>query len=260
MSEGSHPKVRGSLEKSIDIIKVFRDTPHGLGVSEVARRSGIPKSTAHRILAIMVQEELLERTGNTYRLGPLPFELVSGSNLSSQARLAAETLTPFLAALFEQSRKTVHLAYLSGTEVVYINKLFSFSRFSLPSRIGGRAPAYCTGVGKILLAYSDYWRSQVLTQELAAWTPHTITNTDQLEKELIEAKLRGYACDNEEIQSGLSCIAAPVFGHGPEPVAAFSVSTNTAEFRPDKVLPLLLKVCQSASRAMRDSENRLRHP
>lgn len=146
---------RGSVEKAIDILVVFRNHPSGLGVSEVARLTKLPKTTSHRLLNTLAARGALERSGDVFRLGPVIFDIVSSSSGSIRANLISEVVTPFLASLFEQTRHTVHLAYLEGNDVAYANKLFSTKRLNSPSRIGGRAPSYCTGVGKVLLAHDS---------------------------------------------------------------------------------------------------------
>ena len=145
-----------------------------------------------------------------------------------------ETLTPFLAALFEQTRQTVHLAYLQGTEVVYVNKLFSARKVSAPSRIGGRAPAYCTGVGKAMLAWDMARADSVIKAGLTKWTPYTITDEKQFREELATVRRQGVAYDRQEITLGLSCVAASIFGRDSSPIAAMSVSGPASQFDPQR--------------------------
>lgn len=245
---------RGSVDKAVDILKVFQDQPSGLGITEVARLAGLPKTTAHRLTNTLTANGVLERSGDTYRLGPLLFVLVSGSGNSDRANVISEVATPFLAALFEQTRHTVHLAYLEGKDVAYANKLFSTQKVTSPSRIGGRAPSYCTGVGKALLAFNQARAETVLGGELIRWTPLTITDPEKLRMELATIRSEGIAYDREEISLGLSCVAAPIFGLENQAVAALSVSSPSATFDPGALIPPLQRIATAAGRAIRSHQ------
>lgn len=245
---------RGSVDKAVDILRVFQDEPSGLGITEVARLAGLPKTTAHRLMNTLTSNGALERSGDTFRLGPLIFDLVSGSGSSDYANLISEVVTPFLASLFEQTRHTVHLAYLEGKDVAYANKLFSTQKVTSPSRIGGRAPSYCTGVGKALLAFNQPRAEIVMAGELIRWTPNTITDPDRLRMELATIRSEGIAYDREEISPGLSCVAIPVFGLENKAVAALSISSPSATFDPVALIPPLQRVAAAAGRALRSHQ------
>src|SRR5699024_7890482 len=136
-------------------------------------------------------------------------------------------LTPFLAALFEHSRNTVHLGYLIGTDVFYANKLFSVHGVSTPSRIGGRVPGYATGVGKAIMAWDNDLIENTIDKGMSKWTSNTISEPNELRTVLAEVRKHGISYDREEISVGISCVAAPVFGRGAVPIAAMSVSGPT---------------------------------
>lgn len=244
------PDPRSSIDKAFSILRSFGDNdPAGVGVSEVARRTNLSKSTAHRLLGALVENGAIERSGDVYRLGPLPFELTA-SRPNYNTALVSEVLTPFLAALFEQTRQTVHLAHLQGTEVAYVNKLFSAHRLSIPSRIGGRAPSYCTGVGKAMLAWDDAATEKVIEAGLTPWTKHTITDGNVLRHELAEIRISGIAFDREEISEGLYCIASPVFGLNNAPVAALSISSFASQLEAEQFIAPLKRVSLAATKAM----------
>ncbi|MFH0411119.1 IclR family transcriptional regulator [Corynebacterium sp. L4756] len=252
--EGPASKQRGSVEKAIDILAAFQNHPSGLGVSEVARLTKLPKTTSHRLLNTLATRGALERSGDIFRLGPVIFDIVSSTSNSVRANLISEEVTPFLASLFEQTRHTVHLAYLEGNDVAYANKLFSTKRLNSPSRIGGRAPSYCTGVGKVLLAHDPARAEMVLERELTPWTPYTITDPADLRAELVNIRNDGIAFDRQEISLGLSCVAAPVFGLENRAVAALSVSSPSDKFAPEELIPPLQRVAAAAGRAVREHQ------
>lgn len=243
-----------SIDKAFLLIRAFdRRDSHGVGVSELARRAGLSKSTAHRILGTLIENHAVQKVGDRYRIGPLFLEREVLTE-SKRHELITETLTPFLAALFEHTRHSVHLAYLDGADTVYANKLFSVRGVSAPSRIGGRVPGYTTGVGKAIMAYDDAAVDLAVSRGLVPWTPHSVSTAEELRHELAVVRDKGVAYDLEEIAVGLSCIAAPVWGRGPVPAAAMSVSGPTETFRAQDHQETLLKICASAGRAMRIRE------
>lgn len=241
---------RSAVDKAFSLLRSFSDQDSdGVRLSELARRAGLSKTTAHRLLASLVANGAVERAGDVYRLGPLVFDLTAVT-VDRKSEVVGEILTPFLAALFEQTRKTVHLAYLQGNEVVYVNKLFSARRVAAPSRIGGRAPAYCTGVGKAMLAWDMARADSVIRAGFNKWTPYTITDEQHFKEELAAVRKFGIAYDHQEITLGLSCIAAPIFGRNNKPIAAMSVSGPAAEFEPREFIPVLKRITQAAGRAL----------
>lgn len=241
---------RTAVDKAMSLLNAFgNDAFVGVGVSELARRASLSKSTAFRLLATLQNNGAVERAGNAYRLGKMIQDLGSTQEDALQGRMR-DALTPFLADLYELTKQTVHLAVLQGTDVVYLNKLYGHLQVRSPSRIGGRAPAYCTAVGKVLLAYDPDAADQAMRSEMLAWTPATITDPDTFRRELLEVRNTNLAFDREEILTGLNCIAAPIFGPNGKPVASMSVSGPVGKFVPDSQATVLRKVCYAASRAV----------
>lgn len=192
--------------------EVLRVTAGGTGMtlSEIARETGLAKSTTLRLLAALERNDAVTRIGQRYRLGPLVHEL-DPIPVSPAYERIRRVLTPFLAHLFEATRATVHLATLHGDEVVYLNKLHGPRPIPSPSRIGGGLPAYCTGVGKAMLAFDEDAADRVAQGPLIEWTDTTLTSPDALAVELAEIRRRRRAVDRAELTPGLYCVAAPVF-------------------------------------------------
>ncbi|GAB2843779.1 IclR family transcriptional regulator [Actinocorallia aurea] len=207
------------IERVVRVLDAF-DGAARLTLAQVVQRTGIPRSSAHRILDQLVAVRWLAREGNDYHLGIRMLEL--GSLALQQDSLHAAAV-PVMRRLHASSRQVVHLAVLDGTEIVYLEKIGSSAAVELPSRIGGRAPAHCTGVGKAILAYADESvLKDVLSGGLRARTPFTITDRSQFLRELQRVRERGVAFDREEAVRGVGCVAAAVRGPGPA-VAALSV-------------------------------------
>lgn len=250
MSGKTSADQRSAIEKAIDVLNAFGDNAYtGIGVTELAKRSSLPKSTTFRILATLEAKGVVERVGKMYRLGKMLKEI--GINEESELHsLLRDVLTPFLADLYSRTKQTVHLAVLDGTDVVYLNKLYGHLHVRSPSRIGGRVPAYCSAVGKVLLAHNSEAISQVLAHPLRAWTPNTITTPEALQAELARVRTENLAYDRAEILRGLNCIAAPILDRNRNPIAALSVSGPVGKFIPDAHATMLRQVCFEATRAL----------
>lgn len=239
---------RTAVDKALALLRAFGDeVTSGVGVSELARRTELSKSTAFRLLGILERNGAVERAGSNYRLGPMIHDLPTPES-APEIDMLRDVLTPFLSILYEQSRQTVHLAVLQGTDVVYLNKLHGFHRVPSPSRIGGRVPAYCTGIGKAMLAYDPVLIDQVCSSELPAITPHTITDPDKLRRQLARVKEQGIAFDFEEVRRGLNCVAAPVMSPTHTPVAGLSISGPVGKFDPRRWATPLRQISFEASK------------
>lgn len=240
---------RTAVDKALALLAAFgKEAESGIGVSELARRTDLSKSTAFRVLGVLERNGAVERAGSNYRLGPLLVELTTPV-LLPEVEEVRDILTPFLAHLYERTRQTVHLAILDGTEVVYLNKLHGLHQVPSPSRIGARIPAYCTAVGKVLLCHHPDLIEEVLAGELPQWTTNTLTDPEVVRSELAHIRRTGLAFDREEIRVGLNCVAAAVLSAGGTPVAALSVSGPTRVFDPRTQAGALREVCAKASQA-----------
>jgi len=245
---------RAAVDKAMSLLTSFGQEAHsGVGVSELARRSGLSKSTAFRILGMLERNHAVERVGSDYRLGAELHNL-GGRVYAPQHSVVRDVLTPFLADLYEATRQTVHLAVLHGADILYINKLYGHRSVASPSRVGGRAPAHCTAVGKALLAYSGQDAEALIGSQLASRTTHTITDIGQLRVELSQVRRTGVAFDREETREGLVCVGGVVTGAGSRPIAAFSVSGQASRYSPASAEPALRRVCLAASRALSASQ------
>jgi IclR family acetate operon transcriptional repressor len=212
------------ISRVSEVLRAFQGADRVLGISEISRRTGIPKASVSRIVAEMVETGLLERHDDHIRLGLRLFEL--GQQAARPIDLRKLAL-PAMKELLNATGQTVHLAVLEGQEVVYVQILRSRNTPPLASRVGGRLPAYATGVGKALLAHSD---SKVvdalLAQPLSPIGPKTITDPHRLRSELEAIRETHIAYEREESTANVGCAAAPIFGGDGEVVAAISVSVH----------------------------------
>jgi DNA-binding IclR family transcriptional regulator len=196
------------------------DGPGRLSLAQVVRRTGLPRSSAHRMLERLVQLRWLRRQGRDYELGMRLVEL--GSLAVHQDRLHSAAL-PFLHELHRATGLVVHLAVLDGADVVYLEKIAGALGAAVPTRVGGRQPAHCTAVGKALLAFSNpVTLDDCDVDLLARKTRHSICTRRQLADELAAIRGRGFACEREESLGGFGCVAVPI-GDIDAPIAAVSV-------------------------------------
>jgi DNA-binding IclR family transcriptional regulator len=207
------------LGKAFAILGAFSHGPRMLSLSQISRLSGVPKSTTHRVLAMLVELGAVERSGTEYRMGDVMF---SYGSRSPEVALRGAAL-PHLESLLLQTRQVVHFAVLRKQEVLYLERL-SMSPVISPATVGDRLPAHLTGVGKALLAYASAESvSRYLDRRLTARTDTSITSQDALRHELAGIRDLGVAFDHAEAARGLHCVAAPV-RIGGRAVAAVSVA------------------------------------
>ncbi|GAB90701.1 IclR family transcriptional regulator [Gordonia rhizosphera] len=217
-----HNNELGSVARVVRILDVVGAAELGLGVSEIARRAEISKSSAQRICGELAENGLLERQGTRYRLGLRLFEL--GQRVPRRRDLR-DAAVPYMSDLREATGHSVHLAVLDGPSVVYLDVLRSPLAPPLPTRAGGRWPAHGTGVGKAILAFSPSGVvDEILAGGLKRLSERTITNPGLFRSELARIRERGVSYDLEESRPGVVCVASPVVGGDGEVVAGISVS------------------------------------
>ena len=209
---------RRSVLGRVDCIIGAFDGDDPLSLHELTERTGLPKSTVHRMVDQLVTIGWIEREVSGYRIGMRLFEI--GGLASRRSRLS-ETAYPHLHSLSVATGLAVQMAILDGTDVVYLERI-PMRGFRLPTRQGGRQPAYCTALGKAMLAFDPEAAAEVLTQELPSRTARTLTARD-LEVELERIAETGLAFDHQESYEGLACVAAPLRSSG-RAIGAISVT------------------------------------
>jgi DNA-binding IclR family transcriptional regulator len=243
---------RSSVDKALEILEILVDHPRGEAtLSELAARVGLPKSTVHRLVTELCQHGLAGRVGVKYCPGLKLAELSVRTQWSEHRELLT-IATPVLEWLFERADgTTVHLGVLRGLDVVYLEKLSGAGGSRIPSRVGARLPASCTGIGKALLAASGY--ADILAQSrvpapLRALTPYSVRDPRILANPLRQIQDTGISHDNGEAHIGVHCIAAAVIVRD-RPIAAVSMSVYGTATKLDRFAPWLH---DAANRIARD--------
>ena len=236
----------GVLARAAALLDAFDDEHRELTLAALVGRSGLPRSTAHRMAAQMVALGWLDKPGGRYRIGNRLFAL---SGLAPVRHTLREAVLPFLQDLYEATRTTVQLGVLDGDRVLIVEKITGHRRMPMLTQVGGQIPAYCSSLGRCILAHSDVAVvDAVLAAELPARTPRTLTDPTAIRHEIAVVRERGYAFDHEEGNTGVSCIGAPIFGPLGEIVAALSVTGPTAVVRPDRLTSAVRMAAAAASR------------
>jgi IclR family acetate operon transcriptional repressor len=240
------------LNRAVALLEAFRPDDEAVSISELARRAHLPKTTAHRLLQQLAHHGFVEHQDEGYRLGMRLFELGQRSPRSRDLRQAA---LPFLGDLRDATHETVHFAVLDGAEVLYLEKLAGHHGPPLASRVGGRLPAHCTGVGKALLAFSAPGVVSALVQtSLARLTPRSIVMPGLLARELNKIRREGVAFEHEESTPGVVCAACPVMGPDGTAVAAISISGWANRLDPAKFAPAVRTAALAVSRHLDESQ------
>lgn len=213
------------IDRAVQILDLFTEHGPELTLQELALRSGLHKSTVHRILMVLEHYNIVQRGPGMdgFRLGPKLFEL--GMQVASYNDLR-ERSRPYLKRLMLETDETAHLCVLDGFEVLYLDKVEPSRSIRMTSNVGRRNPAYCTAVGKALLAFlpEEELDNVINKLDLRAFTEKTITTAAQLRNEFELVRKLGYALDNEEHEEGLKCIGAPVRDYSNSVVASISIA------------------------------------
>lgn len=243
---------RAAIDKAFSLLTCFgQQASSGVGVSELARRASLSKSTAFRVLQMLERNGVVERVGSSYRFGQRLHQLGTAVYAPELERIQ-EVLTPYLADLYELTHETVHLGALHGVDVVYLAKLYGHHPVPSPSRVGGLVPAHCTAIGKVLLAYSaESFDLVTWKNDLPRLTGRSIVDPSELTLQLHRIRRDGIAQEIEESAVGLACVAVPVFGVGHRAIAGLSVSGSANGFDPRAHEVALRRVSHAASQALR---------
>ena len=226
------PEIR-SLARGLHILDILGATPEGIGITEIAARLNIDKSSASRILKTLANYGYADQSDSTrrYRLGPRVVQL--GQRLLKETPLRDQA-KPFLSQLVRETNECAHLAILSQGRAFYLDQAESSASLRVSAGVGTLAPLHCTALGKILLAFSD----EPIPAELETYTPRTITDPETLRVHLEQTRRQGYATDDEEYDYGVRCVAGPVYDVNKELVGAMGISGPVGRVTLERILEL----------------------
>lgn len=218
----------GTVGKALEILDIVVGFGRAARFSEVLETSPFPKATVHRFLQTLTSQDMLSYDSDRHTYSP-GMRLVRIAHHAWKQSSLAPLADPFLASLAEDVGETVHLAQMENSRVVFVDKKSPPGGFRSMAQPGRRAPAHCTGVGKVMLAYMEpEQQAQALDrQTYEVFTPATHKGPESLVAELADIRAEGVAYDREEHEQGIISIAAPIFGAGSRPIGSLSVVTST---------------------------------
>jgi IclR family pca regulon transcriptional regulator len=224
------PRYSQSLERGLAILSCFTSEHPVLGIADIAEELGMSRSTTHRYVTTLLALGYLEQgRSRKYRLGLRVTDLGMSALNSTGLR---EHVHPFLEELRERTGYTIGLAVLDGAEILYVDSARSWRRTERDTdrglTPGTRMPAYCTAMGKVLLAYlPGEVRNELIAQmQLERNSPSTITSKQTLRTELERIVENGYALNDQELRPGLQAIAAPVRDESREVIASVGIAAS----------------------------------
>jgi DNA-binding IclR family transcriptional regulator len=245
-----NPKDRyliNSILRASNILRCLTKDKAQFKISELCRELHLDRSTTYRILLSLEKCGLVEKDQETgeYALGLSTFEI--GNTYLSRMDFI-KISKPIMTELALKVQETVHLAVLSDTEIVYVDKVDSPRTLGVMSKIGQRAPVYCTALGKVLLAFqSENEQSRIIRKiRLTPLTPKTITSKPKLVEELKTIRKQGYSFDHREIEQEVECIGAPIRDHLGNVIAALSISGPQRKIRTPQEKQFVSSVVKAA--------------
>ncbi|HHY42106.1 MAG TPA: IclR family transcriptional regulator [Thermoanaerobacterales bacterium] len=237
-----------SVRRAMMILEELATEKEGLGVTELAKRINLHKSTVHRMLTTLLNQGYVEQTvsSDKYRLG-MKLLFLGGAILERMdIRREAHDL---LKELSEKVNETVHLVVPDGYRAIYIDKLDSNKTIRMYSQIGRIAPLHASAVGKVILAFSEEsFIHKVIEKGLTRFSAKTITEPKKLMEHLKKIRELGFAVDDEENEEGIRCVAAPIFDYTGKVIGAISVSGPTVTVTQEKIKEISESVVDCAKK------------
>jgi len=248
-----------SLAKGIKVLELLAENGD-LSVTEVAKQLGINRAASHRFISTLRELGYVEKNdhsqyGLTFKIFELGMKVVNRFEIRRAA-------PPFMQKLASLYNETINFACLNGEDVVHLDKIDSKEILRIDAPVGGRAPAYCTALGKSILAFlpQEELASYLKNVSLRPLTPNTITSKKKLKQELDRIRSNGVAVDNEELSLGLRCVGAPILDHSGYPRYAMSVSGVAIRMPSLKIKQIqegVRKVCEEFSSKLRGDKVKL---
>ena len=240
--QAGNPDFMLSLARGLRVIESFENHAEGRSVLEISQFTGLSRAAIRRILITLEVLGYVERSRQVYRLRTQVLRL-GFSYLSSSS--AVEAARPVLEHISELLHESSSMSMLDGGEIVYVARSAASRILAAGLSVGSRLPAYCTSMGRVLLA-------ALPDDKLEAYTAKTITRLPQLKKAILQVRKDGYAIVDEELEAGLRSIAVPVSTRGNDVVAAINVGTHTSRVDRATLTGRCLPALQEGARALRN--------
>ena len=246
MTSPSKPTAAGRV---LAILDTFTDRHDSLTLSSIARRAGLTLPTAHRLVGELTDWGALHRQSDgEYTIGLKVLEL--GSLAGHRLRLK-QLAHPYLHGLHHATNANIHLSVSIQQDVLYLESMLTPGGAPVTSRFGGRWPMHATATGRVLLAAATPEELEAsLRQPLMAYSPHTVTDPDELRQLLAEIRQRGVAVAYDQIAMGVIALAAPITGPHGRAVAAVGITAPKDRFTAHQLIPPLMTTARRISAAL----------
>jgi IclR family KDG regulon transcriptional repressor len=242
-----------SVERAADILELFLVTKPELSIKEISENLNLSKSTVHGIIKTLEHRGYLQQNPEDlkYKPGIKLFEL---GNFVGKHLDIGKIARPIIRDLVDELNETVHLVSLQRDEIIYIEKVEGHSALTIYSHIGKRAPFHSTGVGKAILAHlNENEANRILSSiNLESFTKYTMTNIEEIKEQLHSIREQGYAVDDEEIELGLKCIAAPIFNHQGNVIASISCAAPKMRLDENRLPQVIAGIKRAAAEISSD--------
>jgi IclR family KDG regulon transcriptional repressor len=228
-----------SLARGLKILELLGHSQEGTSITKIAEILGVDKGSASRLASTLARYGYAEKDENTrrYHLGP---QVVNLSRSVLTRLPLREVAKPFLHLLMEQTGECAHLAVPAQGKVLYIDQVESPATLRVNAQVGTMNPLHCTALGKVLLAFGDLEIPPILE----SFTPHTLTDPNQLRRNLEQVRVEGYAVDDEEFDMDVRCIAVPIFDFRGKAVGSIGISGPASRITPESLPDLVARVIE----------------
>lgn len=213
-----------SVRKAFTLLRAFRNPDEWLTSAELSRRAKLPQASGYRLIQTLEEIGAVVRDPRgRYRPGMLLVQLSKNVEVGELLRDISQTV---LFDLATRLKRTVHMGVLEESMVTYVAKVGESAGFAVHTRVGSQLEAYCSGLGKVLLAALPHYEFEAFLKEgaLVPLTPHTITDPTAFRREIDRVRRQGYAVDDRESSGDLRCVAVPIWDFSGQTIAAISVS------------------------------------
>jgi IclR family transcriptional regulator, KDG regulon repressor len=235
-----------AVERALDVLLCFSARTPDLSMTQIAEKTGMNKSTVHRLLATLETKRFVERdpVSGLYHPGN---RLLQMAFLTLEKNDIGRIAAPFIKKLIEMHRETITLSILDDADVVYIAVEESPQTVKLAAKPGQRLPAFATASGKVIMAYSpEEVVNHIFAQGFHAYTPHTIRNSETMLHIIRLVRERGFAYSEQEYEEGINAVAAPILDRNKRPLAAIAVAGPAYRLTVERMLQIGASVAETA--------------
>lgn len=234
--------------RAFAVLDTFDSSHRHQNLTAIAKRAGLPLSTVHRLAAELVSQNALSKSADgTYQIGSKIWRLGILASIHSDLR---EIALPYMEDVYQLTNGAVQIAVLDGLRCLIVERIAGSRTLSVVSRPGARLPMHASGVGKVLLAYGPKDLQEAVLQTLDRFTGKTVTDVNQMRKQLAGIKEKGFAHSEEELAMGATSLAVPVFGYGNRVIASIGVVVPVQSADVVRMIPVLKVSANALSRKL----------